>query len=163
MKFNIKWTGEVWAITVFVWIAMIFSMYAILFGSRIDWWYFKVPVTLILVIAITVCCYMAPLSLNLSDSRLKINRVGKPILIPYDQIKDTDGFVFKKMTVRVLGSGGFFGFTGKFSNDELGIFTAYVGDTSKTFYVKTKKGKIYALSCEQPDAVVAKLREKMRR
>lgn len=163
MIFNIKWTGGVWAITVFALIALVFSMYAVLLGSRIDWWYFKLPVTAIILIAIVLCGYMAPISLKLSDTQFKIHRLGRALSIPYGQIEGAGVFDFEPNTVRVWGSGGFFGFTGKFSNSELGIFTAYIGDTSKTFYVRTRGGKTYALSCEERELVVAKLREKIDR
>lgn len=48
--------------------------------------------------------------------------------------------------IRLLGSGGFFGYYGKFSYKKIGIVNAYVVNTEHLIYLKTKNEKQYLVS-----------------
>lgn len=158
--FNIKWTFMVWVITLLTLAVLFYAEYSILTRNNLNWWYFKLPISLVIVGTVVVCFLTAPLRLKISGEQLQICKIGGCTNIPYGEIQEVDSFRFNAAT-RVFGSGGFFGFTGKFSEKKLGTFTAYIGDTSKTFYVKTIQGKIYAISCEQPDIAIALIKKKI--
>jgi hypothetical protein len=53
-------------------------------------------------------------------------------------------------SIRVFGIGGFFGYTGKFSNNHLGRFRAYVTDNSRCVILRFK-GEILVISPENPE------------
>ncbi len=161
ITFNIKWTKSVWITSVLVMVLLAGCLYGVLFESRTNLLFFKLPIALLIVASIAVCYYVSPLSICFSETHLKIRRGGRSLIIPYKEIVDTGRFTFRPTTVRVFGSGGFLGYTGTFSNNELGLFTACIGDTSRTFYIKTMKGKTFAFSCEQPDLLLSQLREKI--
>lgn len=49
---------------------------------------------------------------------------------------------------RVVGSGGFVGYWGWFSDPRIGIYFAYYGNSSDCFLIKLKNGKQYVIGCE---------------
>ncbi len=155
---NIKWTNIVWIITIVTLIILFFAGYSIMKRSGINWWYFNFPILLIIGGVLVVTLLMAPLSLKFSATQLKICKIGGTTSISYNEIEKVGLVTFKSAT-RVFGSGGLFGYIGRFSNRELGVFMSYVGDPSHTFYLKTKNGKTYVLSCEHPEIAVEKLQE----
>gem|GEM_PF-804060 len=67
-----------------------------------------------------------------------------------DFIKATINPNAMRASVRVFGIGGFFGYTGKFSNNHLGRFRAYVTDPGRCVVIKFK-GEVVVISPENPD------------
>ena len=63
--------------------------------------------------------------------------------------------------IRLMGNGGFLGYTGLFRNKELGKYTAFVGNYNQAFYIRTKSGKIYVTSSEQREEIIRQIRLKL--
>jgi hypothetical protein len=82
-------------------------------------------------------------------------RRGKSISIPIASIKASyNGSVYR--SIRVLGSGGMFGYLGIFRNPDVGYYRAMAGDLSESFFVITDKKK-YLLSCKNHLDLIEKL------
>lgn len=58
-------------------------------------------------------------------------------------------------TYRLCASGGYFGYWGIFRDGTIGKYTAYYGKTSDCFLIKMKNGSQYVLGCQNPDIMVA--------
>jgi hypothetical protein len=56
-----------------------------------------------------------------------------------------------------FGSGGAFGYLGKFSSSKLGNYQMYATDASKRVLIKNKKGEYLIFSCDKPEEVVEKV------
>lgn len=52
--------------------------------------------------------------------------------------------------IRTFGSGGFFGYFGRFRYQKVGAVTAFVTDRAKMVLIKTKSGKKYLISPDDP-------------
>ncbi|MDR0541013.1 MAG: PH domain-containing protein [Dysgonamonadaceae bacterium] len=63
---------------------------------------------------------------------------------------------------RVFGSGGAFGYLGKFNNTELGDCQMYVTDASKKVLIKTSNETL-VFSCDKPDEFIHFLRKQKTR
>lgn len=55
---------------------------------------------------------------------------------------------------RIIGSGGWFGYYGRFSDREIGKYFAYYGKASDCFLVTLNDGRQYVLGCKNPGAMV---------
>ncbi len=61
--------------------------------------------------------------------------------------------------IRTFGSGGLFGYFGRFHNSSHGHYTAYVGDIGQAFYITTKSGKTYLVSCKNREEFIKSINE----
>lgn len=103
----------------------------------------------------------APMSIKLTESKIVIRKLVGTVEIAYGEIVKAGEYGFDQGDVRVMGSGGFFGYTGSFKNKVLGAYTAYVGDLRQAFFIQTKEGKCFVVSCDKRGDVLARIKEEM--
>ncbi len=99
----------------------------------------------------------SPAYLEMDDEYLTVYKVVGKKRIRLNDIKETHLYVRSMGNIRAFGSGGLFGYFGKFHNYTFGHYTAYVGDYSKAFYIVLKNGKKYLLSCKDREAFLDEL------
>ncbi len=151
---NISWSSQVKLITVGTLIFL-----AILFYYLISNGYLRAsvltPAVLILIIGVLAYFAMqAPMSIKLTESKIIINKLLGSIEIAYTDIKTMGEYSFDQGDIRIMGSGGFFGYTGSFKNKTFGNYSAYVGNTQQAFFIQTKKGKYFVISCDKREEVL---------
>ncbi len=88
--------------------------------------------------------FFAITGFSLSPGTLHINRPGRQTNVPLENLKSAE-FVpdAMKHSIRILGNGGLFAFTGKYRNKKLGNYTAFVTDPGRcivlTYYLPIKQ------------------------
>jgi hypothetical protein len=112
-----------------------------------------VSILLWVVVAVTIC--YVPLTLSIENDSVCINQVKGKIIIPKKDIVEIKRYVKAdgKHTIRKFGSGGAFGFLGKFENQQLGDFSMYVMDRSCMVMIKTCQ-ETYVVSCKDSDLFI---------
>lgn len=106
--------------------------------------------------------FYAPMSISADEKYLNINRSFRIKSIP---LRDIDSVELCSPTIsekRICGSGGWFGYWGKFYEPSIGNYFAYYGKASDCFLVKLNDGKQYLLGCENPSAMVDFLNNNMK-
>lgn len=146
---NISWSGQTKLITVGTLILLVILFYY-LFSNG----YLKVSVltSAVLILIIGVMAYFAmqaPMSLKLTDTKIVINKLIGKVEIAYADIQTVGEYGFDQRDIRVMGSGGFFGYTGTFNNKVFGNYVAYVGNTRQAFFIRTKEDKYFVISCDK--------------
>ena len=120
-----------------------------LFKTELAW------VSLFLALIFFFCFAFSPLSYELTSTGLKINRLFKPVHIPFQQIKRVELVPEPKKlsrhTVRTFGVGGLFGYFGKFWNPGLGNMTWYLKNFQNVVLLELTDGRKILLS---PDDVL---------
>ena len=117
----------------------------------------------VIFIIVSICGFFilnAPVSIVLQEDKLILKKILGNNTIRYTDISDIERYNLRTTDIRLLGSGGFFGFVGIFYSNNLGRYLSYVGDTGQAFLIKVKNGKKYVFSCEDPDLVIKKVKEK---
>ena len=91
----------------------------------------------------------APTGYILNDTGLVIERKFKPIVIPLTAIAEVRPFTDDELqwTLKLFGSGGFYGYFGLFWNMQLGKFNMYATRKKNLVAVRTANA-LYALSPE---------------
>lgn len=81
------------------------------------------------------------------DDGIRIRRFFKPIEIPFSEIVEIKSLEKNELSgsIRLFGSGGLFGYFGRFSNKKLGIYFLYTSNLKELLLIKTSK-KIYVIS-----------------
>ncbi|MDR0547731.1 MAG: PH domain-containing protein [Dysgonamonadaceae bacterium] len=110
----------------------------------------------ILVISAIDC----PMKVSIETELLTIHRIQGNIVIPIESIEEIRlcENVDTRDSKRILGSGGAFGYLGKFRNVPLGDYLMYVTNVSQKILVKTN-GKYIVFSCDEPARLVETIKQ----
>ncbi len=108
-----------------------------------------------------ISLWYAPLSIELTDNEIYINRSISPSKrIPLADIASVKRHN-PKNAIRLCASGGFLGYWGMFSEPKVGKYFGYFGNTADCFLVELKSGKKYLLGCKNPDEMVEAINAKL--
>jgi hypothetical protein len=109
-------------------------------------------------IAFVAGAILAPRGYSVRDGSLVIERFARPVVIPLAAIRGVEPIDDARLAGawRVLGSGGFFGYYGRFRNSILGDFRMYA--TRGHGHVLVRADRSYVLTPDAPERFVAALR-----
>jgi hypothetical protein len=94
---------------------------------------------------------------SLRDGRLLIHRPGWNTWFPLDDFLSAEFLPHANAgSIRLCGNGGFFAFTGLFTNRALGRYRAFWTDQRRTVVLKFSK-RTLVISPENPEAFVAEI------
>lgn len=100
-----------------------------------------------------------PMSIELQGRELCINRPLCKRVIPLKDIKSVAPHQPTLAEKRICGSGGWFGYWGRFSEPATGKYFAYYGKASDCFMVTLKDGRKYLLGCENRRRIIDAVKE----
>lgn len=161
MKTNVKWGLSVKIITVTGVVLLLGAMYLLTFSLfRSKDWITLIPVIIILGLLVYYA-WEAPLSLELTDSCFILHKPAGRFTIDIDQISEIEIYKPARFEIRLLGSGGMFGYIGKFKNATIGTYQSFVGDYAQSFRIQTKDGKNYVFSCNNRDLMVDAIKKQI--
>ena len=100
--------------------------------------------------------FKMPTKISVSETEVRIHYIVSDKKIDIDGIKSVNLYQFRKndRPIRIIGSGGLFGYIGHFKNDELGDFYMYVKNIDNMVLIKTNKEPII-ISCKNPEDFVS--------
>ena len=100
-----------------------------------------------------------PLCLKLDDEALHIVFPFHRATIPLSEIQSVEDYANYKGAIgfRVFGSGGYWGYLGKFYCKGIGRYTAYAADLGNAFYIRLHSGRVYLLSCNDKEEFMKRL------
>ncbi|MCW3121164.1 MAG: hypothetical protein JWQ38_656 [Flavipsychrobacter sp.] len=118
---------------------------------------FAILLPCFLPVLIVAMYYLKPESITVDNSAIVIDRKAKPVTISFSQVKSVRKVAKDDMknSIRTLGNGGLFGYTGRFYNKTMGDMLLYC--TQRDNYIlieKTDKKKVI-ISPDEPDSLVA--------
>jgi hypothetical protein len=121
-----------------------------------------VRIFLLIIINITLLSivFNIPLYIRLNDESITVKKIFGKIQIKYSDIVFAKNFN-PAADSRLLGSGGFGGFIGKFSNNDYGWYTSYVLNNKQTFLISVKNNRKYAFSCENSKEIIDKINKRI--
>lgn len=114
-------------------------------------------ISAVLVLLCALALFYMPLSVSVDDEYLCVNRSLRVKRIPLSEISSITLMQPTMAERRILGSGGWFGYWGRFRESSIGKYFAYYGKASDCFLVKLKNGCQYVLGCENPDDIVSRV------
>jgi hypothetical protein len=158
-KLTVKWSKFVKGLTLIV--GIVIAATELFLFTRLLASFDPIPVLLFLLLlgVVCYCITIAPVSIILNDSDLTLKKIIGNIKINYKDITEAGIYVPEGIDVRIVGSGGFGGYTGLFYNKTLGKYQSYVGDYDQAFFIITKNNKKYVFSCEDRELVLQTIRD----
>ena len=131
------------ATTVMVCVVVIFPLITMIqIFAKTQQWYVLIPPVVVIAV-ILAGYYWMPKGYSLENGALKIHLIKGDRTIPLSDIESIESIDLKEkgFGIRTLGSGGFFGYFGKFWYKQLGHISMYATDKSKTLLVTMKEAK----------------------
>ena len=114
-------------------------------------------VGLLSLVALTGSAFMAPRGYSIADGRLTILRLVRPVQIPLASIRTVEPLSAERLagSLRTFGSGGLFGYYGRFRNAGLGNYRMYA--TRGDGFVLVRAALPYVLTPDSPDRFIETL------
>ncbi|WP_281671422.1 PH domain-containing protein [Rikenella microfusus] len=162
-----RWSRRVRGVTI---VCGVTSLGAVLY---LLWWldgtmptllWVRLAVALVIVgSAVGAAGYM-PIRLLADGEKITIRRLFGALRIPLGEITEVRPIpkAYLDGSFRTFGSGGFFGYLGRFRNKRLGNYTMYATDLNRLVRVDTDRRR-YVFSCERPEEFAEFVRERLRK
>lgn len=162
ISFTCPWSLGVTVITTITIIILVASTYFIWtddFPSSMLW----LKYTLIVVFIATIIGglgYM-PIRLTIENDKIILHRLFGVINIHIKDIVEIRAIPNSEtaFTIRTFGSGGLFGYLGKFKNPKLGSYTMYATNLNELVLIRTNSKK-YVFSCKNRDEFIESVKLK---
>lgn len=153
MKSNNKFDRSTIIITSIV-IAILGSITIFVLSDDIDFCV-KALVTILNISILFLSWAYHPQYFFLENKHVGIKRFFKSIEIPVGKIIETRQIGKDELSgsIRLFGSGGLFGYFGRFSNKKLGTYFLYAGNLKNLLLIKTDN-KVYVISPENPQVMI---------
>ncbi|MDR3218417.1 MAG: PH domain-containing protein [Dysgonamonadaceae bacterium] len=115
----------------------------------------KFVLSVVICIAMFTSFLFTPLSITVQDGLVQVKQIKGNLNIPVKEIKEIRLCTQSdtKNGRRTFGSGGYFGYLGKFRSAQLGAYQMYATNRSKKFLIKTNEST-YVFSCDEPDQII---------
>lgn len=161
LLFKCSWSRGVVAITV---LCSVLNIAVLFFVIVLDEWpsdmlWIKYLTVTFLSVFIIYGIAMMPLNLKVCPEKIVLKRLFDTKSIPVDKIEEiriiSKSEILK--SIRICGSGGWFGYWGWFKNRSLGFYTMSATDLDKLILVCTDRKK-YVLSCSHHIDFVEKVK-----
>ncbi len=108
----------------------------------------------ILLFLLIVSAIYAPISISIGKRYITVNSLVKRHRILLENVAEVKLFQPTLGSLRICGSGGYWGYYGIFKEGDIGRYVAYYGKASDCFLVRMKNGDKYVLGCKDPAAAV---------
>ncbi len=143
------WSGGVWTITI---VSLVILAGSGFFITALKWptamLWLKYLLMAVFFITVIVGVGYTPMRLKANDETITVRRLFGSLEIPLNKVtgvsriskSDIDG------SIRTFGSGGVFGYLGRFQNDRFGNYTMYATDLNNLILIRTDNKK-YVFSC----------------
>ncbi len=154
-NFNVRWSTSVRLISAITFI-LLAGACVVMFAFGNEWWNYAFGA--IIVLAVVYAAAMSPLRVTMLDDRIVIHKIIGSKTILFEKITELVPYKADvRHTARLLGSGGFLGYTGLFYDKQIGRYTSYVGsyDNDQLVLICTGGGMKYLISCENAQELIS--------
>ena len=160
----VRWSTAILATTV---VTVLVIAGSGLYLWTLDWpqmmvW-LKYLLTVVFVLTIVICAGYTPVRLKANSEKITVTRLFKPIEIPICGIKEMKRIGKSDISdsIRTFGSGGLFGYIGRFKNSRLGHYRMYATELKNLLFIRTDDNKRYVFSCVRSEEFVAYVNSKL--
>jgi len=110
----------------------------------------KYLLTIILLATVIIGVGYMPIRLKANDEKITVRRLFGPLEVPVNEVIEARRISKSDIdnSIRTFGSGGLFGYLGRFKNDRLGNYTMYATELNNLILIRTSNKK-YVFSCSR--------------
>lgn len=157
------WSLQVIIISIITLLVISGGIVYILLDKLPPWgWLLKAAIILPIIFAVVYCIYLTPLKLILDDSHITIKKVIGCDTINTEEIISIEEMPASlvKNSIRVVGSGGLFGYLGKFKNSIIGRYRMYATEIDNLVMIRTAD-EITVVSCSSREEFIKAVKRRI--
>lgn len=154
LPFN--WSGGVWAITI---VTLVVLAGAGFYIASLNWptvmLWLKYLLTIVFLTTVIAGMGYMPIRLKANGEKITVRRLFGSLEMSLNEVIETRRISKSDIdgSIQTFGSGGFFGYLGRFKNNRLGNYSMYATDLNNLILVRTRNKK-YVFSCSRPQEFV---------
>lgn len=161
-SFPCSWSMGVTTITTIIVIVLAVSTYFVGtddFPSSMLW--LKYALIIVFLASIIGGLGYMPIRLTIKNDKITLHRLFGPINIHTNDIIELKTVPDSEtaFSIRIFGSGGLFGYLGKFKNKKLGSYTMYATNLNELILIRTNK-RTYVFSCKNREEFIESVKFK---
>ena len=150
------WSGGVLAVTIVTLVVLVgagFYLESIKWPTSMLW--LKYLLVIILLATVIVGVGYMPIQLKANNEKIKVGRLFGSLEVPLNEVVEIRRISKSHIdnSIRTFGSGGLFGYLGRFKNDRLGNYTMYATELNNLILIRTNDKK-YVCSCSRSQKFV---------
>ena len=152
---KVRWSYQTKVITMSCLLLFVVSEYVLIdyfIKNGFDFIIIAGIITLPVIIIVSIL--YTPRKIVRTDSAIYIKRIIGDVSIELNAIEDIQIYNPDKSDLRIFGSGGFFGYLGKYMNSKYGNYYSYVCNYDEAVIILTHNGAKYVFSCERNQDLV---------
>lgn len=115
----------------------------------------------VVVLLVLLAMWKAPWTVSVDDEGVKVGSSLSSRRIPFSSISSVERADVTGQRPTPMCSSGILGYWGNYESDELGTYQACYGDASSCFLITTTDGKRHVLGCNDPEMIIATIRERI--
>ena len=108
----------------------------------------------LLIVILLFSAIYAPIYVSANTHFIKVSSLLSGTIIQLSEIEHVELFQPTMGAVRILASGGYFGYWGTFRENDIGRYKASYGRASDCFILIMKNGDKYVFGCKNPQSMV---------
>lgn len=114
----------------------------------------RIGVVLLLVLPLIYAITLAPIHIGVAENCIYVKKIIGKVSVPINEVVAIEKIdkSFLSGSIR-HGSGGFFGYFGKFKNNKIGKYNMQITETKNLIIVKTEKN-IFVFNCRNSEELV---------
>ena len=154
LTYKFHWSVEIIVIT-FIGLSIVIGCLTSMFYSNAVPSYLKWIIGCVVILPVLYIATWIPINLSANTTHIILHKLIGKITIPIGEITSVQ-IIDKSMisnSIRLFGSGGVFGYLGKFRNRLLGNYIMYITERKNLILIKTHK-KTYIFNCKGPDSLI---------
>lgn len=146
------WSASVCAITI-VTLAFIAggAFYIVSINWPIEMLWLKYLLIAVFLITVIVGVGYTPIRLRANTEKITARMLFRSLKIPLNEVTAINQISKRDISnsIQTFGSGGLFGYLGRFKNNKIGSYSIYATELNNLILVRTRS-KIYVFSCSRP-------------
>lgn len=160
MTVSFHWSTQVIIITC---ISLFFIIGGIIYVSYTtpppEFFFIKLVINIPIIAILLYCFSLTPYRLSIDCQMIKIHKFINSISIPLENIESIEELPvnFVQNSICAFGSGGLFGYLGKFKNKRTGNYWLYATEMKNLIIVKTSE-ETYVFSCAKSEEFITKVK-----
>lgn len=150
------WSGGMLAVTIVTLVVLVgASVMLISRNFPVSMLWLKYLLLVVFAATVIIGAGFMPIRLKADDEKVSVSRLFGLLEISRDEIIEAKQLLKSDIdnSIRTFGSGGLFGFLGRFNNDRLGNYTMYATELNNLVLIRTNDKK-YVFSCSHPRELV---------
>ena len=147
------WGTDVAIISVLIILFIIILSFCLL-SKLSGYLWLRVGVVLLIILPLAYAVILAPIRIGVTENYIYVKKVVGKVSVPVNEIVTIERIDKSLLSGSIRhGSGGFFGYFGKYRNSKIGKYNLQIAEMKNLIMLKTKK-EVFVFNCKNGEELI---------